>query len=110
MRLTRIEKEYQYQIINLKAYYKTRYKDKADRSGLESVKAYAWRFAIRKIEAETSGKMMRLIKHVYILEDMTMTKAADIFLHYSHSKACELVRQWFKQFDCYFFEGLKDVI
>lgn len=108
--MTRIEKEYQYQIMNLRKYYQTRHLTKPSANTLESVKAFAWRQAIAKIEQETDEKLMLVIKHVYIVQDKTMTAAAKNYLHYSKTVAYEIVRKWFQRFDVLFFEELKHVI
>lgn len=104
MRRSRLEKEYQYHIENLKRYYSKRNKDESD-----DFKAKAWKEAIRRKEAETDKDLMKVIKHVYIIKDYNLSSASGYFLNYEATKARALVRCWFNDLDRYFFEAVRYV-
>lgn len=53
VRLSEIESKYKYQVMQLEKYYYTRHSNELDKKNLESVKQYAWRQAIRRLEEET---------------------------------------------------------
>ena len=107
MRLSRIDKKYRYQIDNFIRYYSSKEREELEGRGLEGVKAYAWRYAIRKMEQETPKELTETVTTVYIARNKSMTKALKEHLGTTYQKGLPSVCQWFVNLEGYFFEGVK---
>ena len=110
VRRSRLEAEYYLHIQMLRKYYASRNLNHLIVENFEQAKAQAWRCAINASFEDIDKNLENTIKHVYILRDCNIQRAASKYLFVNEKLARYEIRKYFELLDWKYHVSIKSIL